>query len=293
MRQNIFAIIVTYKPNLNELSQILQVITRQCKIILADNGDDQELSEELSKIVEKYDQQYVSMNGNCGIGCAQNRAIKIAWCQGADAILLLDDDSIPAENIIEDLIRISEFAGKNAVVSAMGMDVNGKQIDFIFRKNKLLIQSSKMRSSGTLIRRTIFESVGYFDESLFIDCVDFDWGWRARKLGVVLYQTCGTFIIHKLGEGDFLGMRYGSPSRHYYQYRNILRMLFLRHTPWYWRFTQLIKLPIKIALILIFFPNKIKRLRFAFAGIRDFLRGRSGALTWSNDPNLESLGNDD
>lgn len=271
------AIIVTFRTDSQRLDGILAAVSPQCPVIVADNTDDESLSTQIRDCVTQHDGTYLSMAGNRGIGAAQNAAIALAWADGADAVLLLDDDSMPAANLVSVLCGCrAPGSGEEAVFGANAIDAAGHEISNARRVPGELPRCREMMSSGTLIRRSLFARVGPFDESLFIDCVDFDWGWRAQRLGIQLHLCRGTAITHRLGEGRVAGVRFPSPVRHYYQFRNILQMLMRPHTPWPWRWAQMFKLPAKLVLMAVLMPQSRLRLRHAAAGISDALRGRSG-----------------
>jgi rhamnosyltransferase len=276
MPLNVNAVIVTYETDPIQLDRILAAVAKQCGFVLADNSEDKLLAREIAACVVHHGGQYLSMEGNCGIGSAQNRAINAAWKQGANAVLLLDDDSMPAGDLVERLVACSELFDHATVIGAVALNSGGLEISNVRSDSGDFPYCRDMMSSGTLIRRDIFERVGPFDESLFIDCVDFDWGWRAQRMGTALRLCRATAITHRLGEGRIAGISYPAPIRHYFQYRNILRMMPRPHTPWAWRLSQFVKLSIKLLLIPLLMPEKVRRLRFAFAGIRDAIRGRSG-----------------
>ena len=67
-------------------------------------AEDEALAQTLRECVQRRGAKYVSMAGNRGIGAAQNAAIAVAWSEGADAVLLLDDDSMPANDLVTVLI---------------------------------------------------------------------------------------------------------------------------------------------------------------------------------------------
>lgn len=278
MHIEVKAVLVTFQTDVNRLDDILKILSFQCAVIVADNSSDEDHAKCIAACVRKYKGHYLSMGGNRGIASAQNLGIYYAWRSGAEAVLLLDDDSIPDDQLIPSLMVSVKELGSNAVVIANSIDGTGKEISHVRRVKGSLPKCREMRSSGTLIQRKVFERVGTFDESLFIDCVDFDWGWRAQQAGITLHVCRAAVITHQLGDGQVAGIRYPSPIRHYYQYRNILRMMLRAYTPWSWRLSQFFKLPIKLLLITALMPEKSRRLRYAFAGIRDFFLGRSGPL---------------
>lgn len=274
---NVAAVIVTYRPTMSVLGDILRSLAEQCEVIVADNAPMAEDARLVAAQVATWGGTYHSMCGNRGIGAAQNAGIALAWKAGAEAVLLLDDDSVPVLDLVQQLRECARSLGPQTVVGATAIEPGGKEISNARHLAGLHPRCREMMSSGALIQRAIFERVGPFDEDLFIDGVDFDWGWRAQRMGIDL-RLCRTAAIeHRLGEGRIAGVRYPSPIRHYFQYRNVLRLMMRRHTPADWRITQLLKLMIKLALIALLMPQRRLRLRFALAGIRDAVRGVGGS----------------
>lgn len=273
---NVFAIIVTYQSDVARLERILAILRPQCPVVIADNSLDDQKRDAIGTCADGKNVYYVSMQGNKGIGAAQNKGIALAQTLGADAVLLLDDDSIPSGDIVDMLVACAAQLGECSVVGANAIDSEGREISNARKTPGAVVKCRDMMSSGSLIRIAIFDHVGQFDEALFVDGVDFDWGWRALQLGYELYLCRATAIRHQLGEGKIAGVGYPSPIRHYFQYRNILGLMRKSHVPWGWRVSQMAKLQLKLLLIPILMPEKGKRLRFAFAGIRDALRGRKG-----------------
>ena len=274
--RKVAAVIVTYRPDLAMVERIVRRLVGQCAIVVADNSPDQADADAVSTLVEGLGAGYAWMGGNAGIGAAQNQAIARAWDGGCDAVLLLDDDSLPPGDIVAQLVDCQSRAGPDAVVGANALNEEGHEISNARSIPGVLPRCRDLMSSGTLISKPIFDKVGWFDEGLFVDGVDFDWGWRARRMGFELFLCRSTAIVHRLGQGRVAGAGIPSPVRHYFQYRNMIRLMGRPHTPWRWRFEQFIKLPSKVALILLFMPQRGLRLRHAIAGIADGLRGRHG-----------------
>ena len=274
---SISGVIVAYQTNVTRLDAILRVLASQCSVVLADNSEDPGCSAAIRRCVEHHGGVYIAMGGNRGIGVAQNAAIAAAWVRGAASVLLLDDDSIPAPDLVAVLTSCrSPIAGERAVFCASAADAAGKDISNVRHRGVALTRCREMMSSGSLIHRDVFEAVGPFDAKLFVDGVDFDWGWRAQEQGVKIYIARDACIVHRLGEGKIGGLRVPSSIRHYYQFRNILHLMARRHTPWRWRIAQALKLPTKLVLISLLMPNRTQRIRYALAGVRDAIQGRSG-----------------
>jgi rhamnosyltransferase len=118
------------------------------------------------------------------------------------------------------------------------------------------------------------------NEALFIDLVDFDWGWRALDRSYGLFIAEGVRFQHALGEGAFqaFGLRGGIPSpiRHYYQTRNTLYLLTQPHVPTTWKLRQIINLAIKIVVFPIFIAPRLERLTHFSRGVIDAISVNMG-----------------
>jgi rhamnosyltransferase len=276
----VYSVIVSYNPDLERFQTLLSRIVQQCSVVVCDNSDAQSKINRIVDLASIYGAHYLGMQGNVGIAVAQNLGARFSFNKGADYVLLLDDDSIPDLNIVEKLYAFLKiFDNDSIVVSAVpimgGVDVSNTNTRSAVRSNRDLM------SSGTMISRRIFDCVGGFQEDLFIDGVDFEWGWRARRNGVQLYVISSSSIQHRLGVSAIPLLsgiiKIPSPVRHYYQYRNILYLIVFGRSPCLWRIKEIFKVIIKIPAIM-FMPNPFIRYRFACRGVVDFLLGKSGQM---------------
>lgn len=278
MNEDIVAIVVAYNSGTSRLNTLLSILADQCTVLVVDNSTDLALRENIRLITERVGVVWLPLNGNLGIAHAQN--IGIAWARehGAVDILLMDDDSVPSQTLVIDLFSARKLSSIHPViVGARTLNDDLKDISNRAPGNAIgLTPCSELTSSGTLIPMKVFDQVGGFDECLFIDCVDFEWGWRAQSLGIPLMLCDEVAIQHRLGEGARFGFKVANPIRHYYQFRNVLKMIFHSKAPLRWRISQSVKLPVKFILIAVLPDHKIIRLRYALYGIRDFLFDRFG-----------------
>jgi len=87
-------------------------------------------------------------------------------------------------------------------------------------KHKVL----QLIASGTIINAKYLPDIGLMMEALFIDWVDMEWCWRARKKGYKIIGNADIIISHKLGEKSknigFRNVNIRSHIRHYYITRN-------------------------------------------------------------------------
>jgi rhamnosyltransferase len=278
MDTSIFAVIVSYNSDIERLTQSLKILKTQCNLVVVDNSTEEKNRRNIMSLCRKIGAHLIALHDNFGIAFAQNAGISWSRDNGAEYVLLLDDDSIPSRNLIVDLLAIrASHVLSDVVVSARTISEDGDDLsNRRYASDTGLTDYSEMNSSGTLFPMSVFDRVGKFNEELFIDCVDFEWGWRARSLGIPLLLCETVSIEHRLGDGFRHGFGWPSPIRHYYQYRNVLRMIFYSRAPIRWRVSQSLKLPAKILLIFLLSNNRTARLRFSLLGIRDFLIQRYG-----------------
>lgn len=278
MNFNVVTIVVTYNSDIDRLKKSLFALSSQCRVVIVDNSTQDSSRVKIREVCTQAGAAFLPLYDNFGIARAQNVGIDWACKHAAVDILLMDDDSVPSESLVTDLLNARMMSRSHCVVvSARTISESGEDIsNRLAKSSDGLTSCTELTSSGTLIPIEVFDLVGAFDDNLFIDCVDFEWGWRAHALGVPLFLCDGVAIQHRLGQGSRFGLRIPNPIRHYYQYRNVLRMIFNSKAPLRWRFSQFFKLPVKLVLIALVADHRSDRLRYVGFGICDFISGRFG-----------------
>jgi len=222
---------------------------------------------------------------NDGIAAALNAAITVAFEGGASAVVTFDQDSTPSSDTLRVLRTTWERASSadhriSGVVPAQFAEVRQTRSDDALPVARRVIQS------GMLIPRGAWDSVGPFDEALFIDLVDTDYELRSMALGFRIIAA-PTRIEHELGRPARLrpfaplpptiSTMVSTPFRYYYRMRNrlILTRRHLRTAP----LRVLADLAIDLAYFaLIAASARPRRLMVAilFRGAADGCRGRGG-----------------
>lgn len=212
------AIIITYYPNLSEVTENIQkILTGVNHLIIWENTP--------VSIKHQYSLQdsfkdcenitFLSTGKNEGIAYPLNRAIEWANSKGFTHILTMDQDSCWSD--------IKKFI----------YDVNKLHNQYkIFAPNALghhyyedNVEVSYSITSGTIYDLSIFNQVGSFSEQLFIDMIDLEFGLRASAAG---YKTCLLTrhnLKHQLGytvKGKYCISSGYSAIRRYYIVRNNL-----------------------------------------------------------------------
>ena len=246
----VHAVVVSYNASPARLTQQFQQLLAQVStVVWVDNGSssplpDGHLSSEPSQL------HRIQLPRNLGIGAAQNVGIHWAIQAGATHILLMDDDSLPAPDMVSQLLHSLATQPKAGAVGAAYHDPRrqASHTPFSARQGFRLqwvpcIDSSctwpvdHLIASGCLIPVHVLQTVGNMREDYFIDWVDIEWCLRASNHGYILYGVCAAALEHTLGNS--VTCVFGReipchpPWRHYYQARNFILML--RNTPMPWQ----------------------------------------------------------
>lgn len=288
----LYAIVVTFHPNVETFFRLLTLLSPQVeKILQIDNatpdlGENNVVINNLDKIINIK---------NVGVAAAYNQGIMKARLEGATHVMLFDQDSLPAEDLIQVMLSVLGKVTRDGVkVAALGpnyTDAKGSyQSPFVKIKGLRLVRLDTGRkesvevdhliSSGCLIDLEALNEIGPFEDRLFIDYVDTEWCLRARHLGYKLLGVTNAKMVHDLGDhfikifGKYIPTH--SPLRHYYIMRNGIWLIRQSWVGWRWRILDSIRL-LKIFLVFSCF-SKNKRLDHLKMMVRGFVHGIRGRL---------------
>ncbi|MEZ8278520.1 glycosyltransferase family 2 protein [Vibrio cyclitrophicus] len=292
---HVAAVIVTYKPDIQSLTRLIDILSSQVsKIYVIDNASS------MSTALELLDVTLTVLTNNTGIACAQNIGLKTAIDDGFTDFVLFDQDSLPAETMISDLLQARSLAFDEGIrIAAVGpvhIDLDTSVAStFISTKNgsldKIVVPISYSSSdtyaqcdfliaSGCLISKSALENIGYMEEGLFIDCVDIEWGFRSRNKGYVCIAAFDAKMHHKVGDAPLkvLGQNLTthSPLRHYYYYRNFYRLLQRSYIPVSWKVYTITRSSLQAVIFCIFLKPRLMQFRCIIKGIFHGLTNRSG-----------------
>jgi rhamnosyltransferase len=273
-------------------------------IVIIDNTpkDDDRLFTQLTSTPLSLDQFFVVRIGeNLGIATALNIGIAIAKNEGADFVVLSDQDSLPDTDMVPNLLAAFHtlIADGNNVggIGPTFTDLNTERTypfqstipgNFFYGHTLPTPESPQVEAitlitSGTLIPMAVFDSVGDMREDLFIDHVDTEWCHRARALGYHLYGTGWARMHQRLGDQQ-LKVWYGgwhyenaySPIRIYYRSRNFITLLRLGHIDIKWKIRGALFFVKTIYSHTLFSQNRIVSIYMAIKGIWHGIIGRMG-----------------
>lgn len=217
--------IVTYNPDINRLSENINAINAQVDcIIIVDNGSENILN--IEELLLYYKNIFLVKNReNLGIAKALNQIILLSKKNHYDWVITLDQDSVVADDIIRVFKKYISFENI-AIITPLIVDRNIQISEDITKPYEYV---EKCITSGSLTKIQACENVGYFDEKMFIDIVDFEFCARLQEKGYKILKVNETKLLHELGKSRevyFLGKKIivynHSPIRKYYYTRNFL-----------------------------------------------------------------------
>ena len=302
-RGAVAAVVTTYQPDLQTLeAQFARLDGQVDSLLVIDNGSAD--SQQVAELVARYSSaRFIGATENRGLGWAHNKGMKRALDEGADAVLLLDQDSLPSEGMVDALqaaLKKQRQRGvQTAAVGARYLGTDKGHPSYFVQFGRLhfrrcfcsgtsagrLIRADMLISSGTLFAREALEAVGLMDEGLFIDHLDTEWFLRAGARGWQSFGVCDALMDHGLGDrtvrvwlGRWRYLPVHKPFRYYYVYRNSLLLWRRDYPSRRWKHTDMLRLAKMFFVFAFFTGQRLNNITMMFRGIRDGLSGKTGPL---------------
>lgn len=208
---------VLFNPDRDVISNIETYKDLMDVCVVVDNSDNEN---EVSKYFEEDSSYiYIDMHGNQGIAAALNAGIEYLHSVNMDMALTMDQDSLfPTSDYSSIYQLIEKYKDEYSLI---GLDVN--KVD----PSQEIVSVPYWITSGNFVKISDFYLAGKMNESLFIDYVDFDLGYRFKKAHLKIGYLSGYCITHTIGNPipihilnkTFYALNH-SPIRYYYRYRN-------------------------------------------------------------------------
>lgn len=299
MNSEVYAVLVTYNPNIASFREVIESLRRQTDaIVIVDNASENLF--EIEALIQSTTIELLKFSKNKGIASAQNKGITYADSKGGKYILLMDQDTVLPEEAISSLHKeCTVLESRGLKVGAIGCayrDTHDGKLNAIWKQSGRNLEKKEVNSevsqllevdfviaSGSLIPISTMKEVGLMEDGLFIDLVDIEWGLRAKSYGYQSYQSFTHIMTHTLGSGriSVFGKTVSlhSPIRNYYSIRNSIFLAQRRYIGSAWRI-YFIKRIFPYLVVFGFFPSqKWLRIKFMMHGLVDGLLKLSGPFS--------------
>lgn len=286
------AIIVSYNPDKNLLDSVNLLISQVEKIIIVDNGSIEEKRKDISSIkdIDNERIEIIFNEENLGIATALNIGVREALKQGFNWILTMDQDSKASKDMVEKMFEVYNNIDEKERKSILSIFPN-----FVDERIQSIEENSVMNTyeyvdaditSGNLVKAEVFDKVGFFDDSLFIDLVDTDFCMRLNEKNIKMIKVRDAILYHSLGESQSVKSILGkfntsnhSALRRYYMTRN-------RFYIWE-RYKDLNSFTLnrdkklfkkEFIKIILGEKDKVNKIKMVFKGYKDYKKGIRGKL---------------
>lgn len=218
---------------------------------------------------------YLHDGKNKGIAARLNQVSEMAINEGYEWLLTMDQDSSFQKGSCSEYLNCFSVFEKKHNISMFGISFL-EQLAEPISCNAVPVHD--LITSGSLVNLSLIKTIGYFDENLFIDEVDFEYCLRSVHLGFRIIQFTNIFLNHNLGSisyhRSFKTSKISSrtlhnPVRLYYMTRNFLYVQSKYRNVFNW------DIDIKRKSLLNRFKNNILYNKQRFSVIKNILKGLS------------------
>lgn len=246
--------VVLYKPDRALLAKQAEGLCGRPLFVFANGPVDAQAMAALAPA----DLRLIRSDENVGLGRGLNAVADSACREGFSHIMLLDQDSEPAPDLLDRLTTRSlslEARGEKVAVLAPLLEPPSegfyKPIRYERRgrpRDDGLAALDFAPTSGSLLNLAAYAAVGPFREDFFIGGIDVEWGFRAWNRGWASYLATDLTMPHRWGEaaspteGGKPQILRHSRLRNYYYARNVVATAKLPHVPFRWRVKSCIAL---------------------------------------------------
>ena len=291
-------ITVTYHPDMDILEAQLESLPASALKVVVDNASTSSEREALRRLCGARARcSLVENDANCGLPAAINKGVRHAISISPDCryLLLLDQDTEPDRGGVSSLLRHFESlraADRNpGCVGPRLMDAKSG-LDHGFHRiagwrwvrcypgaGSVAVECANLNCSGSLMDIDLFTHLGGFEEDFFMDHLDTEWSFRVLAAGYKLFGIPSVVFRHRMGEATWrfwlLGWRiwpYRVPRRHYFLFRNAIRLMRRSYVPLVWKFWAAVKLSLTALVHLLMDDKRWLQLRCMVRGVVDGLR---------------------
>lgn len=283
----IVSVIVTYHPEAEVLSRLVAALAQAGAVVIVDNTD-----EAVAAFPVWAPAVVVHHGRNLGIATALNRGVAEARSLGAEVIALFDQDSVVDSEFMERLVSLL-VPGQPGVVAAVALAAGDSREYPSHRVDALLgwravfaarahgpVPADAVITSGSAATLSTYDSIGGYDNHLFIDGVDVEWCLRCRAAGVPVMIEPAARLLHRIGGGDVRIPGLGrtivhSEHRAYFKVRNPWLIARRPHCPPALALRLICVALLRESLVAIRHPTG-RRVRAVLSGLRDGVLGRGG-----------------
>jgi rhamnosyltransferase len=283
---SVCGVVVTFRPRSEDLENFAKLRPQVQGLVVVDNGSPQETRTILRTASRACDFTLIENEDNLGIATALNLGVQWAQSKGYRWVALFDQDSTPPPTFIDTMLRAYDTSPRRdriALLVPRYIDSRrGIALPAVYAEDGSL---QVAMTSGSLMPISIVSHEGWFEDSLFIGGVDYEYCLRLRSSGYSVEECTDAVLLH--APADFTectvkGVRLFSTSnysagRRYYRERNTIWMIRKYWTRYPAFFMGMLSDSVKDGVkILLAETEKRQKVYYMALGVRDGLLGKMG-----------------
>ena len=270
------ASIVLYNPDIDRLKENILALNVQVDYIFIFDNNSNNVNQ-INDLIKEYEKiNFYFSTENKGVAFGHNYNCYLALNAGFEWILTLDQDSVILPGLLEkyvNYLNIHEVLERSKIgqLTCYIQDRNEKEIN----ENEL-VQKEILWCipSGTYVNLHLWNELGKFDELMFIDGVDIDYGITVKENNYKTIIIPFVGMLHEVGKINKVINIFG--RKHPIYNHNFIRKYYIARNSIYiarkHRSVSIIKMFIKVFNRILFdfvFENdKFTKLKYALRGVR-------------------------
>ena len=217
----LYIVIVNWNLREDTLACVNSLIEAGAKpdhIVVVDNASTDGSVEALKQTFNS-ELTIIESNQNLGFAAGSNLGAKFAIDQGAVWVLFLNNDTVVASNLLVELEAITQNYTNFSIIAPIIYYYD--QPDIIWHLGDRLVPGTfttinRFRGKkdpgnlpnvvpvdfvtgcGMMVRKDVFDRIGFFDSSFFMYAEEIDYCWRARQAGFRLACATQAKIWHRI-----------------------------------------------------------------------------------------------
>lgn len=289
---SICAVVVSYHPAAELIENVAALLEQVDVVVIVDNGSGADAKALLDRLGGYPNVNVIYNRENLGIAAALNIGVRHAKAAGHTWVATFDQDSKVTPGMIKTMLQAYDTYPEKEKVASLSPRYQNQSTGQSATSRATYSDSDHLpyaevlvvMTSGNLLKLSVFDAVGYFNEALFIDHVDTEFCLRCAAKGYRILEVHDAILLHCIGFpaqhrifGKLKTTTNHSSLRRYYIARNsiyVYKKFALTYPAWVAR--DAVKLVKLIIMLIMFETDRRNKLAAIFRGIFHGMSGRIG-----------------
>jgi len=289
-QSDVCAVVVTYFPEAACAENLAPIAAQVGRLVIVDNGSSEVSLRPVEAEAGRLGATVIHLGANMGIARALNVGLEFAAREGFRWLATFDQDSRASPGMVAAMFTaLAAYPERERVVLIAPLHVD-RRLGVRIGERRFegsgegwrLVRSAM--TSGNLVDVRIAQSIGGYDDSLFIDYVDHEFCLRARRHGYRVLEATSAKLGHSLGRLEMrrlgpwhIKVTNYAPVRRYYMSRNrvlVWRKYWAREPTWVvWDWLRML---IELLSVVLYERDPRSKTRMIVRGVLDATRNVRG-----------------